>query len=132
MNTKTDIKTDTKTDTKIELLTPGSYVNYRSLRNDDLIPAFMIILRNYDKDLHDQYLMEIGQLLLDDPDQDIWDDIIMIEFCFVLQDELSKFCPDNYYFGAHTGNGSDFGVWPCDDIDYDIDYDIDNKKDLKL
>ena len=32
-----------------------------------------------------------------------------------LTDCLEAFAPEGHYFGAHWGDGSDFGFWPSDD-----------------
>lgn len=33
-----------------------------------------------------------------------------------LFDELDKFSIGEYHFGAHIGDGSDFGFWVCEDV----------------
>jgi hypothetical protein len=33
----------------------------------------------------------------------------------VFFDELEAFAPDGHLFGAHEGDGSDFGFWPVED-----------------
>jgi hypothetical protein len=39
----------------------------------------------------------------------------MAYLCDELFDILNQYVPDYCYFGAHPGDGSDFGVWICDE-----------------
>lgn len=32
-----------------------------------------------------------------------------------LIDRLNNYAPDGYYFGAHWGDGADFGYWPVEE-----------------
>ena len=102
--------------TTIEL-NPGSYVDYASLRNQDLIPAFIEILDELNDDIYVQTtLAEIGKIVVTYSDSSFWDSEVCIEVCNDLIERLNEFVPENHYFGAHPGNGSDFGVWEYDDF----------------
>lgn len=39
------------------------------------------------------------------------------ELVTILMDELSAIAPDGHYFGAHPGDGADFGFWSVDEED---------------
>lgn len=40
------------------------------------------------------------------------------ELVVALMDDLNEYAPDGFYFGAHPGDGSDFGWWPVEDDEY--------------
>jgi len=89
----------------------GSLVDYRSLRNEDLLPAFLDLLSNLDESEYNLYLIEIGKNTILYPDCSIWDSEVAIEILHEVSDKLNNFVPEGYCFGASEGNGSDFGVW---------------------
>lgn len=91
-----------------------------TLRAEDLIPAFWAEIRRIGgrESLEDIYA-EYGDLLVEavcTPEQiDVWDE--HMELLEVLQDRLNDLAPEGMYFGAHIGDGSDFGFWPIDDME---------------
>lgn len=101
-----------------KLLPVGSLVDFASFRPQDLLPAFLDLLRSVDAPEYDQLMVGhvIPAYALEDDEAEYWDS----ESCHSLVDELldalNAYVPDGYYFGASQGNGSDFGVWPFDEI----------------
>lgn len=95
---------------------PGSVI-HGTHRYEDLIPAFTKILEKYApekaaqlrKEYGDVYdAVELGAICLDlCLDGYIW----LVEDLF---DALNELAPEGYYFGAHPGDGSDFGFWEVD------------------
>lgn len=83
------------------LLLPGSY-SHGTMRPEDLAPRFMAILETVNPE-RAQELRKAQAEAGDGPDLDY-----LVE---VLFDELQAHCPEGYYFGAHPGDGSDYGVW---------------------
>lgn len=48
-------------------------------------------------------------------DSPLWEEDFIPELIATLMDLLSAFAPVGHYFGAHPGDGSDFGYWMNDD-----------------
>ena len=44
-----------------------------------------------------------------------FDDDMAQEIIAEMMDALNDHAPDGYYFGAHPGDGSDFGFWACEE-----------------
>lgn len=97
-------------------------ISHGTLRTEDLLESFAgelerLVQRNADawcsddgRKRRDKYLSLIGEAREIDPDhedaQELVNDLI---------DELNDFAPPYCCFGAHEGDGSDFGFWPMMD-----------------
>lgn len=94
---------------------PVGTVSHGTLRNEDLIPDFFDALESYvpdkaqeiksDKDYY--YILEFGH----------YDTETAYYLLEDLIDCLNDIAPEGYYFGAHIGDGSDFGFWPIEFLD---------------
>lgn len=81
-----------------------------TLLDGDLIEAFSIALTNLDVDgAHADLIADVSAYFDTDDTQDACD---LVES---LQDALQEFAPDYCYFGAHPGDGTDFGFWVSED-----------------
>ena len=89
----------------------------------DLVPAFLEVIKNTPEytqivQTNNYNLNVIFDPSADDSDER-WESDDMCYFLNeVLFDALDSFAPEGYYFGAHQGDGSDFGFWEIDDIEY--------------
>ena len=91
-------------------------------RTQDLIPAFLEAVRRYADAEYTQIMASpfsfIPAWVTDEGDDCEWwnseeagyrlDDLFNI---------LDNQAPEGYYFGAHEGDGSDFGYWPIPEED---------------
>lgn len=87
-------------------------VSAGTLRNEDLIPRFADELRYLASKSSLPKHPRIDNILHDadncgDFDSDDADDILQ-----ELMEWLQTYAPDFVYFGAHIGDGADFGFWP--------------------
>ena len=86
----------------------GASLSHGTLRLEDLYERFLDFVDNHNPDAYD-------------PE---WDNVdVHDEFAaFVLWEEIApaieEIAPEGTYFGAHEGDGSDFGFWPVED-EYD-------------
>lgn len=90
---------------------PGS-VSHGTLRTEDLIPRFLDVLKELDPDRHEAESYAYGHDVACGLASVEENDANMLESLF---DVLNEYAPVGHYFGAHPGDGSDFGFWPCDD-----------------
>lgn len=105
-------------------------VSHATMRNEDLIPAFIDCLDGIKEAISmdqsrseqervaevsriDDNLSKIEQRMHDDDYYESEEADYDLEHLF---DELNNHAPDYCYFGAHPGDGSDYGFWPCEDF----------------
>lgn len=96
-------------------------VSHGTMRPQDLIPAFLSELERLDPAAYQQVMIPgagfpaVPNHALEDEDADWWQS----EDCgFVLDelfDALNEFAPEGAYFGAHPGDGSDYGFWMAEE-----------------
>lgn len=101
-------------------------ISHGTLRAQDLLTSFASALNGLVERLPDDAASdrlaamcdEARQLAADmDAFADDFDDNTADRASDLLNDlsyELNNFCPEGCYFGAHEGDGSDFGYWPHD------------------
>ena len=90
-------------------------VSHGTLRNQDLIPAFLEAVSHLAPAVYEQMTMGIPEELREKPedndDHEWWYTETAYWVLEQLDDVLNDYAPDGYYFGAHEGDGSDFGFW---------------------
>ena len=99
-------------------------VSSGTMRKEDLIPCFMDELRSYDKD--NSLLFELDAVIKNYAETN--------DLEYYYDSELSNYDLDNLfnelnnindlpyvYFGSHPGDGSDYGYWIDESIQYDFE-----------
>jgi hypothetical protein len=89
--------------------------SHGTMRNQDLIPALLTWHRDVCPDEYTQLMLlpfgPIPSHAQEDDKSDWWDSDDATELCSQLFDDLDAVAPAGYYFGAHPGDGSDYGYW---------------------
>lgn len=91
-------------------------VIHATLRSCDLVPAFLDVIKNTPEYVQIIQSNNYELSVISDPtaidNDERWDSEYMLYFLNeTLFDVLNSYTPDGYYFGAHIGDGSDFGYW---------------------
>lgn len=97
-------------------LLPGT-ISHGTLKLDDLLEKFAntLALHSHGKnrDLIRESLMLAAEIR--EPEEPHDPEWTSAHICLdELSSALNDLCPDGYYFGAHEGDASDFGVWPSE------------------
>ena len=92
-----------------------------TLRAEDLLPAFVDSLPE-DSVVRDRFdgLCKIESLAMDhgfdeEASFEEWMDNVRCTLVQEAEEELNENAPPGFYFGAHPGNGADFGFWLMDE-----------------
>ena len=97
------------------LATIGS-ISHGTMREEDLIPCFVSALRGLG---HRSKELSRIERELKTKDYYFYDNAIYdLEDLFNM---LQEHAPDYVYFGSHPGDGSDYGFWVSDSLEYDFD-----------
>lgn len=98
-------------------------LSHATMKPEDLIPCFIDAIREIAKD--DEKLLQELKSECMEHGLDIEDHHIILLYAGegsdwlldYLFDTLNDLAPEGYYFGAHPGDGSDYGFWKCEDYD---------------
>lgn len=100
----------------------GVSLSHATLRESDLIQAFKAFLAAELPDDYQSFEVHYqGDLAWDEPEMldERWypDEVLEVASWLVeeLIETLNQYAPEGYYFGAHVGDGSDFGFWPLEE-----------------
>jgi hypothetical protein len=95
----------------VDHITLGS-VSHGTMRAEDLIPAFLSEIRSIEQAAGAALLSQTSGLAAEliEYDTEQADEILQ-----ELADALDQAAPFGYVFGAHPGDGSDFGFWIAED-----------------
>ena len=95
-------------------------ISHGTLRACDLIPAFLDACREVAPDHYEAFMVApfgpIPAYVQDEGDSSDWwqsdDACVLLE---ALTDILNEHAPEGHYFGAHPGDGCDFGFWQIEE-----------------
>lgn len=102
----------------------GATLIHGTMRNCDLVPVFLEAIK--DTVEYEQMIQSINGsnwnlCVITAPDtserDERWNSTDVTMFLEDLFDVLDAYAPEGYFFGAHPGDGSDYGYWPSDLLD---------------
>jgi len=99
---------------------PGT-ISHGTLRMQDLIPAFLDVLRIHNPEAYQQIVIpgagfsSFPSHAREDEGDEWWDSDDAVWLLGELFDSLNELAPEGHYFGANPGDGSDFGFWANED-----------------
>jgi len=95
-------------------------VSSATMRAEDLIPAFLDVLEACGHPQAPAIREEVNSLAMTDPEGFCGPYFADTETAsYILNEEIwdamQDIAPEGCYFGAHPGDGADYGFWQCED-----------------
>lgn len=109
---------DEKTQNTIHATLDNS-VSHGTMRYQDLIPAFMDVLR--DTPEYVQLMDQPPSYAQENKSSEWWESEDAVWLFTGLLETLEQYAPEGYTFGTHPGDGSDYGYWKVDSSEDDSD-----------
>ena len=94
-----------------EFLESDEFPEFKSIREDINTKVKDFTNGNWDMFNHTHFKELTDDDLMDNAEDALRDQLL--EWLF---DALDEIAPDGYYFGAHIGNGSDYGFWSIKEL----------------
>lgn len=88
---------------------PFGTISHGTMRNEDLIPTFTRTLESLATESH--RLDEFKSLIETANNFEDFDSEEASDLTVSLFEALHELAPPNFYFGAHVGDGTDYGFW---------------------
>lgn len=90
-------------------------VSTATMRTQDLLTAFSDELETLGGATNSEGIIRDARLAVEHLAAGGEDDESIAETLTMLFDALGEIAPEGCYFGAHPGDGADYGFWPCED-----------------
>ena len=87
-------------------------VSHGTMREGDLIPAFLDALQELDEPRALELRKEWADCQSTEEECEFLNETLF--------DTLNEYAPPYCYFGAHPGDGSDYGFWPVEDLEQSV------------
>ena len=95
---------------------PGT-VSAGTMRDQDLIPSFLTVLDEHAPEKAEELRGLYPNTLENLDDEPDVDDTARSMLVHDLFEALNEIAPEDHYFGAHEGDGADYGFWPVPEED---------------
>lgn len=88
-------------------------LSHATMRTEDLISPFVDCLKEFGGMEEFGAIIEYGEEIMQSGDYE--SDNAHYYLNEDLWNALNDIAPEGYYFGAHPGDGSDYGFWECEE-----------------
>lgn len=99
-------------------------LSHGTLKTDDLLSTFADALADLDTDKRYSDLIAECRFYSEALAEDRLNDVGIEHADYLLNEDLfealNDFAPPYFYFGAHPGDGADFGFWLSEDVQQDV------------
>ena len=91
-------------------------VSSATMRAEDLLPKFAHVLEKFGMKRSALTARAATRLLAMKPDDADVQELVSVVLNDEIWDAMNEIAPEGYYFGAHEGDGADYGFWLAEEF----------------